>query len=119
MSRDALLRNKHLCCEKPLTNTLADAQELSELSCKQKTVLFGAFHRRYNKSLLKVIDKLKSKPIAHVEGNYLEKIEEHLIGGNGEWYLNTKLAGGGYIMDNGPTIYDTIVQFMDILKSAV
>jgi hypothetical protein len=33
-------------------------------------------------ALLKVIDELKSKPIAHVEGNYLETIEEYLISGS-------------------------------------
>jgi len=33
-------------------------------------------------ALLKVIDELKSKPIVHVEWNYLEKIEEHLISGS-------------------------------------
>jgi L-arabinose 1- dehydrogenase len=114
--RDALLTNKHVCCEKPLTVTLAEAQELSKLSLAQKVVLFGAFHRRYNKNLIKVIDKLKSMPIAHVEGNYLEKIEEHSIGTCDNWYLDIKSAGGGCIMDNGPNVYDTLVQFMEHLE---
>jgi predicted dehydrogenase len=116
VSRDALLSNKHVCCEKPLTVTLAEAEELSKVSLENKVVLFGAFHRRYNKNLLKVIDKLKSMPIVHVEGNYLDNVEKHLIGTGREWYVKMKSAGGGIIMVNGPNIYDPIVQFLGHLE---
>ena len=116
VARDALLMNKHVCCEKPLTTTLNEAIDLSKLSVEQKMVLFGAFHRRYNKNLLKVMDKLKSTPIAHVEANYLEKIEEHSFNTDCQWYLDIELTGCGCIMDNGPNIYDTIAQFMGNLE---
>lgn len=116
VARDALLMNKHVCCEKPLTIALDDAKDLSKLSFEQKVVLFGAFHRRYNKNLVKVLDKLKSTPIAHVEGNYLEKIEEHSFDSGQQWYLDIELTGGGCIVDNGPNIYDAITQFMGHLE---
>ena len=116
VSRDALLANKHVCCEKPLTVTLADAEELSKLSFEQKVVLFGAFHRRYNKNLFEMIDKLKSMPIVQVEGNYLENVEKHVAGAGCEWYVKMKSAGGGCIMVAGPNIYDTIVQFLGHLE---
>ncbi len=48
----------------------------------------------------------------------METIEEHLISDRGEWYLNTKLAGGGCIMDNGPHLYDIIVQCMGHLEAS-
>jgi predicted dehydrogenase len=96
--------------------TLTEAEELSKVSLENKVVLFRAFHRRYNKNLLKVIDKLKSMPIVHVEGNYLDNVEKHLIGIGLEWYVKMKSAGSGIIMVNGPNIYDPIIQFLGHLK---
>jgi predicted dehydrogenase len=40
VSRDALFRNKHVCCKKSLTVTVVEAQELSKISLEQKVVLF-------------------------------------------------------------------------------
>lgn len=116
VSRDALLANKHVCCEKPLTITLVDAQDLSKLSLEKKVVLFGAFHRSYNKNLIKVIDKIKSNPIVYVEASYLEKIEKQSNDTEDSWYFKKDIVGGGCIMDNGPNVYDVLVRFMGHLE---
>jgi len=104
---DALNAGKHVCCEKPLTLTLEEANTLGKLATQKKLTLFTAFHRRYNRPLIdlkKSVDSLSH--IKHMDITYKEKIEEHA--GNDTWYLNTKICGGGCVADNGPNVYDTI-----------
>ena len=83
---------------------------------EQRVVLFGQFHRKYNKNLLKIIDQLKSKPIIHVEGNYVDNVKKHLTGSGREWDIKMKSAGGGVLMVTGSNICDRIVQFLGHLE---
>ncbi|HEX5543516.1 MAG TPA: Gfo/Idh/MocA family oxidoreductase [Micromonospora sp.] len=103
--RDALLRGRSVCVEKPLTVDLAEGRALAELARQQGLTLFTAFHRRYNTNVLALRDRLPSGvPIRSVTVRYLEKIEEHV--GNDRWYLDMDRCGGGCVADNGPNAFD-------------
>jgi predicted dehydrogenase len=109
--KDARLANKHVCCEKPLTTHLEEAQELVELSHQTGKVLFTAFHRRYNSNFQAALKQLPSLDmVQHVTANYLEKIEDHA--GDDRWYLQPERCGGGCVADNGPNVYDTLSSFL-------
>lgn len=113
--RDALLTGKHVCCEKPLTVTVEEAQELVAISQQQERTLFTAFHRRYNRNFRQVLQQLPQRgPIKKVQANYWEKIEDHMSGDH--WYLQPERCGGGCIADNGPNIYDTLSFFLGDLR---
>lgn len=104
---DALAAGKHVCCEKPLTMSLAEADELVQLSRTAGRTLFTAFHRRYNQNVLRLREQLgDGSGVARVTARYLEKIEEHV--GDDNWYLNPSRCGGGCVADNGPNVFDTL-----------
>jgi len=109
--RDAMLAGKHVCCEKPMTLSLPEAEELVRLSRTTGRTLFTAFHRRYNVHLVRALSSLQSnKEIASVTASYLEKIEDHA--GFDQWYLQPERCGGGCVADNGPNVYDTLAFFL-------
>lgn len=113
--RDALAAGKHICCEKPLTTELAEAEQLGAQSYDRGRVLFTAFHRRYNKNLISMLPRLVQRSqIAHVIARYWEKIEEHA--GDDSWYLDPRRCGGGCIADNGPNVFDSLTCFLGPLE---
>jgi predicted dehydrogenase len=113
--KDALLADKHVCCEKPLATCLKDAQELVDLSQQTGKTLFTAFHRRYNSNVQEALKQLpRANTVAHVTANYLERIEDHA--GDDRWYLQPERCGGGCVADNGPNVYDTLSSFLGRLS---
>lgn len=109
--RDALAAGKHVCCEKPLSNTRAHAARLVDQSRAAGLTMFTAFHRRYNVNFARALPRLADRSrIAAVTARYLESIEEHA--GGDRWYLDSRRCGGGCIADNGPNVFDTLAFFL-------
>ncbi|GFN32277.1 Gfo/Idh/MocA family protein [Paenibacillus xylaniclasticus] len=108
--RDALLAGKHVCCEKPMTLTLSEAEDLVRLSRSTGRTMFTAFHRRYNVHFVRALSSLPREDIVSVSASYLEKIEDHA--GFDQWYLEPERCGGGCVADNGPNVYDTLAFFL-------
>ncbi|WP_433942872.1 Gfo/Idh/MocA family protein [Paenibacillus sp. SN-8-1] len=113
--RDALLMGKHVCCEKPMTMNMEEADELVRVSGESGRTMFTAFHRRYNIHFVNALKQLEpDDEIVKVTASYLEKIEEHA--GDDKWYLQPDRCGGGCIADNGPNVYDTLAFFLGHLE---
>lgn len=113
--RDALLKGKHVCCEKPMTMNMAEADELVRIASTAQRTMFTAFHRRYNIHFVNALKELSPQDeIVKVTASYLEKIEEHA--GDDRWYLQPDRCGGGCIADNGPNVYDTLAFFLGRLR---
>ncbi|QYR23488.1 Gfo/Idh/MocA family oxidoreductase [Paenibacillus sp. sptzw28] len=113
--RDALLAGKHVCCEKPMTLTLQEAEELVSVSRTTGRTMFTAFHRRYNVHFVNALEQLNSiEDIHSVSAGYLEKIEEHA--GEDRWYLQPERCGGGCVADNGPNVFDTLAFFLGKMR---
>ena len=107
---DALTAGKHVCCEKPLTLSLDEAETLSARARELGLSLLTAFHRRYNTHLIlaceqKLFDR-KRHDIKAVHAHYDERIEDHAGADTG--YLNPLACGGGCIADNGPNVFDAL-----------
>ncbi len=114
IAKAALHAGKHVCCEKPLTNSLAEALEISNLAKEMQRSLFTAFHRRYNRNLCERLGQLSNPAeIASVSIDYLELIEEHA--GPDSWYFDPQRCGGGCIADNGPNAFDSLRTFLSPL----
>lgn len=111
VARAALLAGKHVCCEKPLTLSVAEAEELHQLAAARGLVVHTAFHRRYNRNFLSGLTKVPSlDQVKAVSARYLESIRDHA--GADCWYLEPDYSGGGCIADNGPNIYDALSHFL-------
>lgn len=109
----AILAGKHVCCEKPLAFTVAEAGELVELARQHRRTLMTSLHRRYNANVLAAKATVGNRKVTHIDANYLEKIEDH--SGSDTWYLDAARCGGGCIADNGPNVFDTLSLFINNL----
>ncbi|MEU6737379.1 Gfo/Idh/MocA family oxidoreductase [Streptomyces physcomitrii] len=109
--RDALEAGVAVCVEKPLTLRLEEGRALTELARARGTVLFTAFHRRYNDNVLALREGLaEDAAVEQLTVRYLEKIEEHV--GQDRWYLDPERCGGGCVADNGPNAFDVARLFL-------
>ena len=111
----ALRGGRHVCCEKPLALTEDDALALDAASREHGTTLFTAFHRRYNRNLADLVERLGGRTVAHARARYHEKIEEHA--GSDTWYLDPARCGGGCLADNGPNAFDTLRHVLGPLEA--
>jgi predicted dehydrogenase len=102
----ALRSGRHVCCEKPLALTEADALALDAAAREHGVTLFTAFHRRYNRNLAALVERLAGRAVVRARARYLERIEEHA--GSDSWYLDPARCGGGCLADNGPNAFDTL-----------
>ncbi len=99
IARHFLERGKHVLCEKPLTITSADAQDLVRLSAQKDVLLMMASKFRY------VDDILKAKAI--IEAGILGRIILYensfcsRINMAERWNSNKEVSGGGVLIDNG------------------
>jgi L-arabinose 1- dehydrogenase len=110
----AILAGKHVCCEKPLAFTVAEAEELVDLARQHRRTLLTSLHRRYNTNVLSAKATVGNRKATHINAHYLEKIEDH--SGADTWYLDAAQSGGGCIADNGPNVFDTLSLFISNLK---
>jgi L-arabinose 1- dehydrogenase len=110
----AILAGKHVCCEKPLAFTVAEAEELVELARQHRRTLLTSLHRRYNANVLSAKATVGNRKVTHINARYLEKIEDH--SGADTWYLDAARSGGGCIVDNGPNVFDTLSLFISNLE---
>lgn len=103
---DSLKAGKHVCCEKPLTLDLPEAEQLRAEARRLNLTLLTAFHRRYNNHLIAALQRNVFDSAVHVRARYHERIEDHA--GRDTWYLDAASCGGGCIADNGPNVFDTL-----------
>lgn len=109
----ALERGCSVCCEKPLTINVTDADELVLLAERQEKTLFTAFHRRYNCNFRKLLDKIDG-PVRKASIRYHEDIREHAAADS--WYLDARMCGGGCVADNGPNAFDMLMELLGPLS---
>lgn len=98
---DALAAGKHVLCEKPLANTLDEAQEMLTAARKAGTIAMVNFNYRRVPAVRfakHIIDAGKIGEIRHFRGNYLQDwimdLEFPLV-----WRLKKELAGSGALGD--------------------
>ncbi|WP_371574581.1 Gfo/Idh/MocA family protein [Streptomyces sp. NBC_01314] len=115
--RDALEAGRAVCVEKPLATKPSDAHHLLRLAQHSGTMLFTSFHRRYNREVNALRDRIASAaPITSLTVRYEETIEEHA--GQDRWYLDPERCGGGCVADNGPNAFDLVRLFLGDVQVA-
>jgi predicted dehydrogenase len=114
---DALAAGRAVCVEKPLATKPRDAHHLVRLSRQSGAVLFTSFHRRYNREVHALRERIASgAPITSLTVRYEETIEEHA--GQDGWYLDPERCGGGCVADNGPNAFDLVRLFLGDVRVA-
>jgi predicted dehydrogenase len=96
----AAAAGKHVLCEKPLANTVADCRRMVE-ACKQNHVYLMTAYRKYfepgSVALKKLITSGKLGHLRHMFSSYTEAVDPKKV----HWQLKRELAGGGSLMDIG------------------
>lgn len=111
----ALRAGRHVCCEKPLALSEADADALDAAAREHGATLFTAFHRRYNRHVIELVERLAGRRVVRARARYNEMIEEHA--GSDTWYLDPARCGGGCLADNGPNAFDTLRHVLGPLEA--
>lgn len=96
----AAAAGKHVLCEKPLANTVAECRRMVE-ACRENRVLLMTAYRKYfepgSVALKKLITTRKLGRLRHIFSTYTEVVDPAKV----KWQLNRRLAGGGSLMDIG------------------
>jgi len=89
---------KHVLCEKPMATSVADAQAMVDACRAANRKLMIAYRCQLEQTNLHAIDLIRSGKLGKVEA--IQSAYGFNIGRN-EWRCNSKLAGGGPLMDVG------------------
>ncbi len=95
----AFAAGKHVMCEKPMANTVAECQQMIDAGKGAGKKLQIGYRMHWDAATLACIDALRKNEIGKLE--IIETATGFSIGDPKQWRLNRKLAGGGCMMDIG------------------
>lgn len=101
MSIEAMKRGKHVLCEKPLTRTVAEAEEMLRVARETKVVLKCGFNHRHHPGIMKAKEWFDSGIIGEL--NFI-RCRYGICGRPGyekEWRANPEIVSGGQLMEQG------------------
>src|SRR5205085_4705885 len=101
---------KHIYCDKPLTRTLAEAEEVAEAARTAEVIHRMTFNYRFAPAMLRakqLVDEGFLGDLYHFRGlylhaGYIDPKRPHT------WRLDMARSGGGAIMDLGAHIVDLV-----------
>jgi predicted dehydrogenase len=105
-------RGKHVLCEKPLSRTIAEAEEILKVARTNKVVLKCGFNHRHHPGILKA-KEWQSKGIIG-EINFI-RCRYGICGRPGyekEWRANPQIVSGGQLMEQGIHVIDLFRWFL-------
>lgn len=104
---------KHVLCEKPLAATVAQAAAMVE-ACRQNGVLLmTAYRKYYEPSTLHLKQLIQSGKLGRIDAIHTAFSELYVPGTSQKWLLDSKLAGGGPLMDLGVYCVNTTRWLVD------
>ncbi len=92
---------KHVLCEKPLAVNLADSAAMVEACRKNGVLLMTAYRKYFEPSALYLKQLIQSGDLGRIDVIHTAFSELHLPGASLAWLLDSKMAGGGPLMDLG------------------
>ncbi|HLZ58271.1 MAG TPA: Gfo/Idh/MocA family oxidoreductase [Ktedonosporobacter sp.] len=102
----ALERGLHVLCEKPLADTVANAELIVQAATRANRVLQVVFNHRERgdiQVLKRYIDEGKLGQIYYAKAHWMRR---RGIPGAGSWFVSKKMAGGGPLIDLGVHVLD-------------
>ena len=92
---------KHVLCEKPLAANLADSAAMVEACRKNGVLLMTAYRKVFEPSTLYVKQLIQQGELGRIDVIHTAFSELHLPNASLAWLLDSKMAGGGPLMDLG------------------
>ena len=103
---DALMSGRHVLCEKPPAMTVEQALEMQEAEKESGKVLMIGFVRRFGQNAQLVLDFANKGFFGDV--NFAKIAVTRRCGCPLGWFANSKLSGGGPLLDNGVHLIDLV-----------
>lgn len=123
LALEALQRGFHVLCEKPLTATLEQAQELLKAAQKYKRVVFPCHNYKHAPVVKAVNEIIASGEIGEVTSLAMSTYRTTHAKGVKEWKTDWRrmkeLSGGGIAMDHGSHTFYLTFQWLRALPTAV
>ena len=92
---------KHVLCEKPLAATVEQSSEMVEACRRAGTLLMTAYRKYFEPSSLYLKKLIQDGDLGRIDMIHTAFSELPLPGTSPEWLLDSRLAGGGPLMDLG------------------
>lgn len=104
----ALKKGKHVLCEKPLADSLFNAQKIAKAAKKAKKKCMVAMKFRFTPEAHYISGLLKKGELGEVYYGYTHYLRppEGIPGGAGNWFIQKGKSGGGALIDNGVHLLD-------------
>jgi predicted dehydrogenase len=91
---------KHVLCEKPMANTVAECQAMIDACKSAQRKLMVGYRMRYEPMTMKAIELAQSPEVTGVI-KHIRSEAGFSIGDPTQWRLKKAMAGGGALMDMG------------------
>ena len=98
MTSDCARAGKHIVCEKPLSMTLAEAEEMIDVAKRHGVLLMYAEELLFTPKYVKAKEMADAGAFGKI---YLVKQSEKHFGPHSEWFWDVNRSGGGAFMDMG------------------
>lgn len=103
---DALRAGKHVLCEKPPAMTVEEALAMQQAEKETGKILMIGFVRRFGRNADLVLEFAKNGFFGDV--NFAKIAVTRRCGCPLGWFANSKLSGGGPLLDNGVHLIDLV-----------
>lgn len=101
MATAALSRGIQVLCEKPLAHTLDAAERIAEAAAASDAFCMVGFHNRFSTAATVCTayrEEGRFGDLTHIDANFLRR---RGIPGQGSWFTDPDVAGGGAVIDIG------------------
>ncbi len=106
---DSLDAGAHVCCEKPLVTTVADAYKIIEKRDQVNKVGMVSYQRHYQAEFRYIREKIQSGEAGPLQYIQVLQCQGWLRGCRGTWRHQLALSGGGQLNDSGSHVIDVIL----------
>ena len=102
-------RGMHVCCEKPLVTTVADAHKIIAKAKEVGKIGMVSYQRHFQPEFRYIRDKIRSGEAGKV--TYIQALQgqEWLRAVKGTWRQQLSLSGGGQLNDSGSHLLDIML----------
>lgn len=108
-AKKALLKNKHVLLEKPMTLKNEEAMDLINIAKERKLMLAVGFHMRFNPAIDKIKILMRELgTITYITGSWSWYSASRPADPDRSWWYEEEKVGGGPVMGTGVHVIDTI-----------
>lgn len=118
---DSLDAGLHVLCEKPLANSVREAEAVIRKRDEVEKIVLVSYQRHYQRAFLTMKTAIDSGLIGTIQFVELQQNQNWYNGqkNSGRWRANKELSGGGQLNDSGSHIVDIMLYITGLVPQRV